>query len=318
MAKRQDPSCNRGDIEEQYACYNKFYVEVVRTDGSEAAMEHMKGKYNGGDSFYRSQCHQLTHMVGRAATDKYATVSEAYTHGDSFCWSGYYHGVMEGIVSKMGGDVANRLDSICADLPGKAEYTFDYYNCVHGLGHGVMFILNNEIPESLRLCDNLTGGWEQSSCHGGVFMENIIADEIDHTSKYINGIDPHYPCNVVEEKYKGTCYLMQTSHMLKLAGRDFAKVFLQCEDAPEMHRNACYQSLGRDASGQSISNVAQTKASCMLGQNDTASMYCFRGAVKDFISYHHSDIKARELCASIEEKFQSDCVATATDYYKRF
>ncbi len=316
--KPKEPLCNESDIMEQYDCYNKFYVELVRMRGSTAAMEHIKAKYNAGDPFFRSQCHQLTHMVGRAATDKYATVSEAYTHGDSFCWSGYYHGVMEGIVSKMGGDVANRLDSICSDIPGKAQYTFDYYNCVHGLGHGVMYILNNEVIESLKLCDNLTGWWEQSSCHGGVFMENIIADEVNHKSKYISKVDPQYPCNIVDAKYKTTCYLMQTSHMLILVDGNFEKVFLQCEEVPEEYRNTCYQSLGRDASGRSVSSVAQTRISCMLGQNADAIKYCFRGAVMDFIAYHHSDVQAKELCAALPENLQSDCFLTESDYYKRF
>ena len=317
-ALSQEPSwCDGGDMMAQYDCYNKFYVGLVQSGGSTVAMEHIKAKYKAGNVFYTSQCHQLTHMVGRAATDAYKTVSEAYIHGDSFCWSGYYHGVMEGIVSKIGSDVANKLDSICADLPGKATYTFDYYNCVHGLGHGLMYILNDEVPESLKLCDNLTGWWEQTSCYGGVFMENVIADQVNHTSKYVND-DPQYPCSIVEEKYKGTCYLMQTSRMLVLANGDFAKVFKQCDDAPGAYRNICYQSLGRDASGRSISNAVQTKISCMFAHTDDALQYCFRGAVMDFISYYHSDVQARELCALLQEDLQSDCLLTTTDYYKRF
>ncbi|TSC74293.1 MAG: hypothetical protein G01um101448_237, partial [Parcubacteria group bacterium Gr01-1014_48] len=242
----------------------------------------------------------------------------AYTHGDSFCWSGYYHGVMEGIVSKIGSKVADKLDSICADLPGKAEYTFDYYNCVHGLGHGVMYILNNDVPASLKLCDNLTGWWEQSSCHGGVFMENIIADEVNHVSKFLSKDDPHYPCSGVDDKYKSTCYLMQTSRMLTLAGGDFTIVFKQCGEAPVVHVNTCYQSLGRDASGRSISNVLQTKASCLLAPNSDALKYCFRGAAMDFISYHHSDVQAKELCAAAPLELQEDCFSVVADYYKRF
>ena len=313
-----DPVCKQGNIMEQYDCYGKFYTQLVKSSGAPAGMEHIKKKYALGDAFYISQCHQLTHMVGRAATEKYTTVSEAYTHGDSFCWSGYYHGVMEGIVSHMGGDVASKLDSICADLPGKAQYTFDYYNCVHGLGHGVMYILNNELPASLEMCDHLSGWWEQSSCHGGVFMENIIADEVNHKAKYLSNDDPHYPCSIVADKYKGTCYLMQTSRMLTLAGGDFAKVFKECDDAPQVHINTCYQSLGRDASGRSVSKVEQTKASCLLGHNPDALKYCFRGAVMDFVSYHHSDVQAKELCTAIPAELQEDCFSTAVDYYKRF
>ncbi|TSD07861.1 MAG: hypothetical protein Greene07144_665, partial [Parcubacteria group bacterium Greene0714_4] len=109
VVETKDPVCNQSNIMEQYSCYNEFYVELVKKSGSGEAMAYIKKKYNEGDGFYKSQCHQLVHMVGRAATDVYTTVSEAYTHGDSFCWSGYYHGVMEGIVSKIGSKVADKL-----------------------------------------------------------------------------------------------------------------------------------------------------------------------------------------------------------------
>ena len=66
-------------------------------------------------------------------------------------------------------------------------------------------------------------------------MENIIADEVNHKAKYLSNDDPQYPCSIVADKYKGTCYLMQTSRMLTLAGGDFAKVFKECDDAPQVH-----------------------------------------------------------------------------------
>ncbi|TSC62190.1 MAG: hypothetical protein Greene041614_665, partial [Parcubacteria group bacterium Greene0416_14] len=122
----------------------------------------------------------------------------------------------------------------------------------------------------------------------------------------------------VDDKYKSTCYLMQTSRMLTLAGGDFTIVFKQCGEAPVVHVNTCYQSLGRDASGRSISNVLQTKASCLLAPNSDALKYCFRGAAMDFISYHHSDVQAKELCAAAPLELQEDCFSVVADYYKRF
>ena len=150
-------------------------------------------------------------------------------------------------------------------------------------------------------------------------MENIIADEINHVAKYLKQDDPLYPCNAVEDKYKNTCYLMQTSRMLTLVGQDFKKVFELCSTVGEPYIDICYQSLGRDASGRTVSNSEQTRATCLLGKEYREQSNCVIGAVKDFISYHHSDAQAREFCSSLpEESLRSICLSTAESYYRLF
>lgn len=149
-------------------------------------------------------------------------------------------------------------------------------------------------------------------------MENVIVDNKNHFTKYLKPGEPLYPCTAVGDKYKGTCYLMQTSYMLKVTNGDFAKVFLLCEQAGDAFRATCFQSLGRDASGRSVSNAETTKNTCNLGKNFEAQSNCVIGAVKDFISYFHSDMQAKELCASLDTGLQSICFSTAESYYKSF
>lgn len=307
-----------GPTFEQIQCYRAYYQGLLQKEGSKAAMSDLRARY--GDPFIHSQCHQLAHVIGReAALFYHQNLSEAFRYGDSFCWSGYYHGVMEGIVGDIGKEnLVAKLDSICKDIPGKEKHSFDYYNCVHGLGHGIMATLGNELPASLKMCDNLTGGWERSSCWSGAFMENIIADEVYHVSKYLKDDDPLYPCNMVEDTYRNTCYLMQTSRMLALVGRDFSKVFELCSRVEEPYTNTCYQSLGRDASGNTVSNVEMTRKYCMLGRDFRQQSNCIIGAVKDFISFHHSDKEAKELCVSLPQELQETCSTTAENYYKLF
>jgi hypothetical protein len=180
-----------------------------------------------------------------------------------------------------------------------------------------MVITQNELFDSLNICDNLQDSWERTSCWSGAFMENIIVDNKNHFTKYLNPQDPLYPCNAVDDQYKGTCYLMQTSYMLKVTNEDFLQVFSLCGTAEQAFQSVCYQSLGRDASGHSVSNKEQTKATCNLGQNFFAKSNCIIGAVKDFISYHHSDTEARGLCSSLEDaELQSVCFSTAESYVK--
>jgi hypothetical protein len=298
-----------------FGCYEDYYRLLVKTKGVAAAFVDLKQRYDQ-NGYIKSQCHPITHVIGSTAGVLYGDVGKAYAQGDSVCWSGYYHGVMEGIIGQItSSELAKKMDGICAKIPGKASYSFDYYNCVHGLGHGVMAISQNELFDSLKLCDNISGGWEQSSCWGGAFMENIIVDNKNHFTKYLKPEDPLYPCDAVDDKYKSTCYLMQTSYMLKVTNSDFKKVFELCSTVGN-YAATCYQSLGRDASGRSISNVEATKASCNLGKDYDQKSNCIVGAVKDFISYHHSDVQAKQLCAALETEIQSICNTTAESYYK--
>lgn len=300
-----------------FSCYEVHFRTIVRNEGIAASFQELKALYATND-YVRSQCHPITHVVGAEAVSKFATVAKAYKEGDSFCWSGYYHGVLEGIMGKVGySDLAQEMNTICASLAQERQYSFDHYNCVHGLGHGVMAVSQNELFASLEMCDVLGDTWERTSCWSGAFMENIIVDSKNHFTKYLKPSDPLYPCNAVASQYKNICYLMQTSYMLKLKNGDFVTVFELCKGADQGFQETCYQSVGRDASGRSLSNAVRTKATCGLGKDFIQQSNCIVGAVKDFISYYHSDVQAKELCASLDtEELRTVCGSTAETYAK--
>lgn len=295
------------------------FRDLTRQAGVAGAFTELRAEY-AKDESVRSNCHPITHVIGRTAGETFNTVSAAYAEGDEFCWSGYYHGVMEAMLSKIDTDeLVSQLDTICADMRAEQKFSFDHYNCVHGLGHGVMLVSGHELFDSLKSCDVLSDEWEKQSCYSGVFMENVMANiNPSHTTKYIKADQPLYPCTAVDDTYKNQCYLMQTSQALTSLGGDFQKVFALCGGIEEQYRETCYQSLGRDASGRSISNVPQTRQTCLLGRNDVAVSNCIIGAAKDFVSYYHSDVQATELCNSMDLNYQSVCLSTTKDYYKTF
>ena len=302
-----------------FYCYEEHYVKLVKEKGINAAFADLKVRYQSVP-YVVAQCHPLTHVIGREAALKFETPGEAYTQGDPYCWSGYYHGILETFLDKIGREnLPQEIDHVCDGIKGKQSYSFDYYNCVHGLGHGVMAITNTELFQSLELCELLTGEWERQSCASGVFMENVIVDNLNHVTKYLDPKRPLYPCTDSPEKFKNTCYLMQTSYILKVNGGNFPDTFAWCRKAEELYQSTCFQSLGRDASGRTSSDAARTKATCMLGADYFERSNCVIGAVKDFISYFHSDKEAKVFCASLEdEKLIALCDSTTVSYYAQF
>jgi hypothetical protein len=81
----------------------------------------------------------------------------------------------------------------------------------------------------------------------------------------------------------------------------------------------CFQSLGRDVSGQSGSEQSRTIELCMKGPSAAAKENCFIGAVKDFISYFHDDKQGLAMCDAITDAtLSASCTATGKNYYTTF
>jgi hypothetical protein len=296
-----------------------YYKSIVDTYGVSVAFSDLKKRY-AEDPFVVTMCHPLTHVIGREAMGKlYPTVAAAYAHGDSFCWSGYYHGVLETAIKTIGKDELNsQMNAICADIPGKSTYSFEYYNCVHGLGHGVMGVNDDDLFLALGVCDRLTGDWEQQSCESGVFMENIMEYTREGVSHDLKLDQPLYPCTAVNDKYKYQCYLGQTSFVLSLNGGDFKKTFDLCASAEGDFRAVCNQSLGRDAANYANHDGATTQTTCELATDPADADNCVIGAVKEFISYYHSLDQANAFCRLFAEPERSSCLTTGSQYYSIF
>jgi hypothetical protein len=310
-----------------FACYQQRYQGLVRNSGVEAAFDELKHEY-GKNGFVRSNCHQLSHVIGRAAAERYGDVRTSYDRGDSFCGSGYYHGVMQALVARIGANrILEEADALCSEELGERQkYSLYHRDCAHGLGHGFMNVLENELFDSLQVCDSLTDGWEREHCYTGVFRENVQAkDDPSHPSKYLKADQPLYPCTAVETRYKKSCFRRQPMYALWAQGNTFSKVFDLCAQVEDDFRPACYHGLGRSAFFQSIeqqvTDVAQadsTRILCMLGEGYEATSNCIAGAVRTFIYYNRGDARDEAFCGSFDADLRAVCRRAAEDYYEDF
>lgn len=305
-----------------FKCYSDYYANTVRNFGASIAIEDIKKRAQDTRAVL-TLCHPLTHTIGRTASESYKTAGEAFLHGDSYCWSGYFHGILEGIIDRIGAEnLPKELNNICEDIPGKATYNFDYYNCVHGIGHGIMSENEDEVFLSLKMCDNLTGFWEHESCYSGVFMQNIIDNtnvaDSGNTVKYLKPSEPLYPCTAVEDRYKNQCYLGQTSYALQATGNDFKKVFDLCTTVEAPYRNICNQSMGRDVANQMTHDAQRTKEKCEIPTDINDQNNCIIGATKEIVSYYHNDKEALDFCSILGDQSRDMCTSTTVAYYKVF
>jgi hypothetical protein len=270
----------------RFECFERRYVALVRARGAPAALRDL-ARERARNGYVRAACHQLTHRAGRVAGA--IDGIGAFDDGAPLCSSGFYHGVVEAVMERIGAaHVVARAAGVCAGLRERDRRSADHYNCAHGMGHGFMGSFATDVFASLRGCDALADGWERHACYGGVFMENLSA--IGHPTRPPTALrprDPLYPCTAVRRRYREACFDKQTTYALFVTDSDFAHVFALCSRVERAFRGACYRGLGGDIAVDAAKHVFEARAQarsrtrlCGLGPDRTALRECVIGVVR--------------------------------------
>ena len=270
----------------------------VRKYGAARTMQYL---YELEDEY--GDCHQAAHSAGRFAYE--LSGSSAFQSCSAECHSGCYHGATEAYFRDHG---TSELEEDLATICSFELSEFVGHQCYHGVGHGLMAFTDYELFEALALCD-LIPGWERS-CYSGVYMENVVgglaADQGHHT-KYLNE-DPHFPCNIVSEKYKLSCYGYQSSRMMQLFNGDFSAIAQECAVVNDEYLKRCYVSMGRDVGGMNVNNVPGAIEDCMSATKGDPRNWCLRGAVQNYFWIPEGQYEALEFCGrlSVEDE-KAEC-----------
>jgi cytochrome c553 len=291
--------CN-GDV----VCFRQAFGNMSYYDGPKKALASLDSDGRKNPAI-QGDCHQIAHEIGHAAFVRYhGNAAEALGNGSMTCWSGYYHGVIE---RAFGGVPRSKVAAKARGLCTGAEIhrnAFVLYQCVHGLGHGLMIYSDDDLPFALRVCDELQTEWDQTSCTGGVFMQNLMPMQGIKT-KWLRPHDPLYPCTAVKRRDKLYCYLMVTSRILPTVGYNWRKAARGCRRAERGWVATCFQSFGRDASGQTVQNPAQIVAIChMAGEMERECIY---GAARDLTSNDANGSRAARMCSLAPAATRSYC-----------
>jgi hypothetical protein len=287
-----------------FTCLEQAFGNLTYEEGPKPALEEFDRRIAADPEIERN-CHRIAHMMGAAALVRYeGGVGKAFAEGSASCWSGYYHGILERAFRDVDPDDLTATARVLCDDADVRRTAFIAYQCVHGLGHGLMIYTGYDLPRSLETCDGLATSWDQTSCTGGVFMENL-SSSYGITSKWLSDDDPLYPCTDVAERHKLYCYLMVTSRILPLVGWDWAKAANWCRKSEEGWIATCFQSLGRDASGQTRGAVPEILSICEEGGD--MARECVYGAARDLTSQDSGPARASKLCGNAAAAHRSYC-----------
>lgn len=286
-----------------FGCLQQAFGNVAYRQGPEKALALLDARSRSPGPIL-NDCHQIAHAIGHAALARFhGNTSVALGQGGMTCSSGYYHGIVEQALRGVPRDqVASKARSMCTGSIAKTQFTL--YQCVHGLGHGLMIYSYDDLPYALHVCDQLQTSWDQVSCSGGVFMQNVVTTMGLH-SQWLKKRDLIYPCDAVSKKHKLYCYLLATSRILPAVGYNWRKTAAWCRRSEPGWVKTCFQSYGRDASGNTQQNAPKTLALCRLA--GTMQGECLYGAARDFANDDANGTRAAHLCAMAPARYRSYC-----------
>lgn len=281
------------DCSNDPACFEKAFGNMAFRDGPKPTLALFAEKM-ASDTVVEAGCHRIAHAIGAGALARMGgKPGLAIAEGAATCWSGYYHGVLErSYAGVSNARLAAVTRSLCVGKEVRAT-TFIYYQCVHGLGHGLMIHTGYDLPLSLRTCDRLRTDWDRSSCTGGVFMENI-SSSYGVKSRWLRDSDLLFPCNAVAERHKLYCYLMVTSRILEATGYDWGRAVTECRRAEKVWIATCFQSFGRDASGNTRQDPEGIVSHCATAGDMEGE--CIYGAARDVTSNDAGGARAAVMC----------------------
>ena len=300
-------------------CLDKLFREALKKHTTLEALQLIQ-RYEKEDADLRRDCHPVVHAIGRETYRIKGTIHESFSACDQTCHSGCYHGSVERFLR--GEDIYAQADRhpSAAELKQKAALACDpkladrfRFQCLHGLGHALLFFNRYQLASTLDACDALPNDWSRSACYGGVFMENVSSGTPE--LRDLSPTDYHYPCDKLAAKYRSDCYVMQTSRMSEM-GLTTERIFQECEKSGE-YRFQCAVSAGRDLSNYvRLGQIQPTAQKCQAAGGDSKRA-CIQGVVYALIDNTWDGRYAMPFCAALANgSDQTRCYGESIEYLK--
>jgi hypothetical protein len=299
-------------------CLDGFVPDLLEDHTPRELLDTLtvEGKTN---PLFAEKCHFVAHAIGRAAGKSSPSFSAAYRACDYRCQAGCIHGVIEQLFFHEFqkdhfslSDLTERIPTVCSPKDigqGRAAHI----ECTHGLGHALMSSFGYDLDQALAGCDLVPDSEGQLSCQLGVFMENIITDEV--YLRKLKSSDPLYPCDSVDPRYRAMCYTEQPKALLGrgMATSDIASL---CRTLGA-DADRCFEGLGRDTSlALRLNKFTEVAAVCEDNAGDHLRA-CVTGAVMATVDLSQDASTALPYCGAFASSSTQELCVDRTLWYLR-
>lgn len=270
------------------------------------------------------QYHDYLHFLAMEQYYKKKDLAKLFVDCTPVFYNACYHGVVIGALNQQ---KINPTDSKFADFMVGICDTFNQprekgylEQCIHGVGHALMIVMDYELPDALTLCDNFPE--QRPTCYGGVYMENFPqSSSSDIPTKYLPTNDPLYPCNSLAEIYQEQCYIFLSIYHNHIGPHDWSKTEDFCQKTPEYIQDECIATIGNSVIA-TPDNISTLKDICNTVSAGRFRVYCYLGIVGSFDDkYGGNDemiSRISDFCLSLDSQYQPYCVNRSGNVFEKW
>jgi len=233
-------------------------------------------------------------------------LDDAFRYANTFCGGGNYHGIFQSYFSQKALEGSDLNEIQFVDLCDKFDENSEPLNkafCIHGIGHGLEALYNYDTVKSAPRCNEFEILPFQKNCLNGVFMEKLL-DTLKTAAIDSDGKDLYFPCNENELRNIDSCYIWQSTTILKNTDYYLNDSFGECD---KIHSEAgiknCYYGIGKELLYPGPNLFPKV---CEIGKRIEYHVYCIRGMV--MLSSLENLDNGFMLCPLfLDEKFKHQC-----------
>ena len=202
--------CLRG--QEWKSCNEAYYSAYAKKHGVQNAIARITTDI-ALDRELADSCHSAMHEIGHVAAKAYSSLGSAFDAGTNICANGFYHGVVEQLFGD--DDISllseHEITSICSMAALGTSSPLVRLNCVHGIGHALMYMTEGDTPLALLYCEDYSADSDISQCATGALMEEGLRVERSTSSEKF--ADPTLFCSQVLGD-QNDCWLSQSAKII--------------------------------------------------------------------------------------------------------
>ncbi len=248
-------------------------------------------------------CHALAHELGDNAYYRYHNIADAMIYNDDICGSGYTHGVIESYFENFK-NTEEALKTVCLGYTEGLKLS----SCYHGVGHGLMFNSDDDLPKSIKYCDKYLNMSAKIPCAEGVFMENFNTDQKIHYSKYLDESNPFSICNSQTKPYfKGTCYFYAPLYYLNSHITKYKEAFSWCNSAESSYKSWCIKGVASRMTKENMQNIKYAENICMTLDTESRQI-CASGIGSYHLTHYSNPELTQKMCLSLNNDLQISCL----------
>jgi hypothetical protein len=250
-------------------------------------------------------CHPIAHELGHAAVQRYhQDFQKVISFPHETCAAGYLHGAVEEMLAASQNPQADILTLCAPQNTGP---------CIHGIGHGIMFVTKQDIPAARDLCDKFPTTSRKITCSEGLFMQLFAPDEEDEKAKANLPADrlaaePLYPCPEQPPLFQSACYFYAPTYYL--SSHDWANHPEAFAGALKWCLNARATGGGEDCSRGSGSRIMKynldrpdwAAQQCATAADGWQRRACAQGLVSYWTVNYTASGAAARLCSQITDQ----------------